>query len=242
MNWKCERVLLFILLCFYVGGCVEDYYKLLGVKRDATKNEIKKAFRKKALHYHPDKNKEKDAEEKFREIAEAYEILSNEEKRRIYDMGGSGAEDLHNHFDHESFNMKDFFSNFDFAFKSHFNSHFKEHMKNTQKAGFAADDFFNGMFDNAEDDSEINSFFQNRQGSDGGVFSNIGNMFGSIFGEDSINDDDMGTVRTKYQSSNSMGVSQEQSIERKSDGTVCKTITIRKGNTVSTTKQCSKGN
>ena len=52
-----------------------DYYEILGVSRDATKQEIKKAYRKLALKYHPDKNPSKEAEEKFKEISEAYAVL-----------------------------------------------------------------------------------------------------------------------------------------------------------------------
>ncbi len=67
----------------------KDYYKILGVKKDASKEEIKKAFRKLALKYHPDKNKgDKAAEEKFKEINEAYEVLSDDEKRKKYDQMG----------------------------------------------------------------------------------------------------------------------------------------------------------
>jgi molecular chaperone DnaJ len=66
-----------------------DYYEVLGVKKTATAEEIKKAYRQKALQYHPDKNPgNKEAEEKFKEAAEAYEVLSNEEKRRKYDQFG----------------------------------------------------------------------------------------------------------------------------------------------------------
>lgn len=66
----------------------KDYYKVLGLTKDATKEEIKKAYRKLALKYHPDKNKSIGAEEKFKEVAEAYEILSDNEKRRMYDRHG----------------------------------------------------------------------------------------------------------------------------------------------------------
>ncbi|KAG9508537.1 DnaJ protein-like 1, partial [Fragariocoptes setiger] len=66
----------------------KDYYKILGVSKSANDDEIKKAYRKLALKYHPDKNKSAGAEEKFKEIAEAYEILSDKKKRDIYDQVG----------------------------------------------------------------------------------------------------------------------------------------------------------
>ena len=83
------NILLFTFLIIF-AECGEDYYKLLGVKRTASKAEIKKAFKKLSLKYHPDKNKDnpKKAKEMFIKIANAYEVLSNDEKRKIYDQYG----------------------------------------------------------------------------------------------------------------------------------------------------------
>ena len=66
----------------------KDYYEILGVSRKASQDEIKKAFRKYALKYHPDRNKSSEAQEKFKEINEAYQVLSDPEKRSIYDQYG----------------------------------------------------------------------------------------------------------------------------------------------------------
>lgn len=68
-----------------------DYYQILGVSKSASQDEIKKAYRKLALQYHPDKNKTKEAEDKFKEINHAYEILSNPQKRQQYDQFGKAA-------------------------------------------------------------------------------------------------------------------------------------------------------
>ena len=72
----------------------KDYYKSLGVDRKASHDEIKKSFRKLAMKYHPDQNKDnKQAEEKFKEINEAYEVLSDPKKRERYDQLGSSYSD-----------------------------------------------------------------------------------------------------------------------------------------------------
>src|ERR1700722_2028700 len=69
----------------------KDYYDILGISKSATATEIKSAYRKLALQYHPDRNKTKEAEEKFKEVTKAYEVLSNEEKRKTYDQFGQAA-------------------------------------------------------------------------------------------------------------------------------------------------------
>lgn len=66
----------------------KDYYKILGIQKGATDDDVKKAYRKMALKFHPDKNKAAGAEEKFKEIAEAYEVLSDKKKREVYDKFG----------------------------------------------------------------------------------------------------------------------------------------------------------
>ena len=67
----------------------KDYYETLGVARNATEADIKSAYRKLARKYHPDVNKEKDAEERFKEVGEAYAVLKDTEKRAAYDQMGS---------------------------------------------------------------------------------------------------------------------------------------------------------
>jgi curved DNA-binding protein len=67
----------------------KDYYAIMGVQRDATQDEIKRAYRKLARKYHPDVSKEKDAEARFKELGEAYEVLKDPEKRAAYDQLGS---------------------------------------------------------------------------------------------------------------------------------------------------------
>lgn len=70
----------------------KDYYKILGVARDAKDDEIKKAYRKLAVRWHPDKNPDNAAEaaEKFKEVAEAYDVLSDATKRQVFDAYGEG--------------------------------------------------------------------------------------------------------------------------------------------------------
>jgi DnaJ-class molecular chaperone len=91
-----------ILLCFsfiffnLVEMKTKDLYKVLELKRTATESEIKKQYRKLTLKYHPDRNKgNEEAKEMFTDVANAYEILSDPKKRRIYDRGGIEAVKSH---------------------------------------------------------------------------------------------------------------------------------------------------
>ena len=91
----------------------EDYYEILGVNKSASDSEIKKAYRKKAIKYHPDKNPgDSSAEENFKKAAEAYEVLGNSDKRAKYDQFGHSAFDGNGGFGAGGMNMEDIFSQF----------------------------------------------------------------------------------------------------------------------------------
>lgn len=104
----------------------QDYYEILGVGKNATANEIKKAYRKKAVQNHPDKNPgDKQAEERFKQAAEAYEILSNEDKKAKYDRFGHAAfENGGAGGGFGGMNMDDIFSQFGDIFGGHFGGSF----------------------------------------------------------------------------------------------------------------------
>ena len=100
----------------------QDYYDILGIAKNATANEIKKAYRKKAVENHPDKNPgDNEAEERFKQAAEAYEILSNADKKAKYDQYGHAAfENGGAGGGYGSMNMDDIFSQFGDIFGGHF--------------------------------------------------------------------------------------------------------------------------
>ncbi len=115
----------------------KDYYKILGVERDVSQSELKKAYRKMARKYHPDVSKEADAEERFKEVNEAYEVLGDEGKRSQYDTLGS------NYQNGQNFNPPPGWEGgFDF-------NQFSQGAHGQQAGGAGFSDFFESMFGGA---------------------------------------------------------------------------------------------
>lgn len=112
----------------------KDYYSILGVSRDASADEIKKAYRELALKYHPDKNPgNSEAGEKFKEINEAYSVLSNPEKRQRYDQFGSAG--MNNGGFEGGFDTEDFFNIFGEGFDSFFGGNNRSSRQHGQRKG-----------------------------------------------------------------------------------------------------------
>lgn len=113
-----------------------DYYEILGVGKNAANDEIKSAYRKLARQYHPDVNNEKDAEERFKEIAEAYTVLSDTEKRKMYDLYGHEGLDRSGYH----FNFEDIFSDISsaFGFEDIFDSFFGTGTRRRRQSGIYA--------------------------------------------------------------------------------------------------------
>lgn len=111
-----------------------DYYQVLGISKTSSEDEIKQAFRKLAMQYHPDRNKSPDAEEKFKEINEAYAVLSDPQKRKQYDA--YGPEQFNQHYSEQ-----DIFRGFDF------DQIFRDMGFNFNVGGFGStDDLFDNLF------------------------------------------------------------------------------------------------
>ncbi len=141
---------------------MKDYYELLGVKKNASEAEIKKAYRKLAMKYHPDRNKgDKAAEEKFKEINEAYAVLSDPEKRKQYNMFGADGF-------HQRFSQEDIFRGTDFS------SIFSEFG--------IGNDIFDQLFGNMGGQQQSRGY-SNRQNPFGG-FGGAGQNYQSMKGQD----------------------------------------------------------
>ncbi|KAL5474500.1 hypothetical protein EMCRGX_G026455 [Ephydatia muelleri] len=172
-----KRLFLAVLFLVILTECLcgEDYYKLLGVRKDASDKEIKKAFRKLAMKYHPDKNPGEDSRKTFEKIASAYDVLSDPDKRRQYDMTGSDSPqpptfDYNSFYGHGGGNAHAFKFNFDDIFSNVFgdddDSFFHPHSHHPHNAH----NFHHGMADH-DDNKPFGGF-----GGFGG-FGDFGNAF-----------------------------------------------------------------
>lgn len=153
----------------------QDYYKTLGVEKDATKHEIHKAFRQLAKKYHPDKNKEKGAQDEFIRIFKAYETLSDEKKRKEYDEASKGGPN-HGSFNGwqsngmGDFDMNEFFKQYEDQFfrhtqhfsqdnhdqqhhQHHHQQHHNDHHQQFKFHGVNLDELFHDI-----DEDELHSF------------------------------------------------------------------------------------
>ncbi|XP_065348238.1 dnaJ homolog subfamily B member 9-like [Cloeon dipterum] len=207
----------------------KDYYEVLGVKKNATEKEIKKAFRKLAIKYHPDKNKAKNANEKFQEISAAYNVLSDADKRKKYDL--MGDEDFPRPGGGQQFHGGNFNFNFDDMF-SHFDQHFTSHQQFQHSGGgfenhFKFEDFF--------EEPQHEQFFGSHFDFEPHTFADGSSFFGSHFGN--------------HHSSHSHASSQKKgnhfsshaSVHHSGDsrGQSCRTVTQRIGNTITQYTECS---
>ncbi|XP_019634299.1 PREDICTED: dnaJ homolog subfamily B member 9-like [Branchiostoma belcheri] len=232
-----------------------DYYEVLGVPKTATEKQIKRAFRKLAVQYHPDKNKDPDAESKFREIAEAYEVLQDAQKRREYDQfgfnkpgGGPGGPGGFGDF---KFDFNDFFSHFD-AFQTH-KQH--EHAGAGFNGGFGGDNGFRFSFGNGgghffdfndifgDDDDDDDDFFGSF-----GNFDSIHNHFNHFDDFDAFFGDHQrphshahaGAHAHAHHFAHNHGQARNmQSRNSRQGGKTCRTVTQRVGNMVTTYTDCS---
>jgi curved DNA-binding protein len=120
----------------------KDYYEMLGVGKNASDEEIKRAYRKLAMKYHPDRNQnKKEAEERFKELNEAYAVLSDKEKRKQYDTFGKEGF-------HQRFSQEDIFRGFDFEdiFSSLFGGRARRESRSAGRGGFDFGDMFSRTY------------------------------------------------------------------------------------------------
>ncbi|KAL0968763.1 hypothetical protein UPYG_G00271380 [Umbra pygmaea] len=191
----------------------KDYYDILGVPKDANEHQIKKAFHKLAMKFHPDKNKSPDAETTFREIAEAYETLSDEKKRQEYDQFAHGTfysdGTKNRNFPnvHQPFNFDDMFKDFDIYSQNRHarhKRHFEEHLRAHQEAYHSKHKrHFQGAFGGTAGGGGL-----------GDVFDDMEKMF--TFETDSTKRPFQGTTAKQH----------------------CRTVTQRRGNMVTTYTDC----
>lgn len=217
----------------------KDYYQVLGVEKNASEKVIKKAFRKLALKYHPDKNKSDGASEKFREISESYEVLSDPKKRKQYDTEGeyhftgrSGAGGNAHFFDFEDI-MKmfddDIMSGFGHNFEGFHGNGGRNHDHQNQhrsahKRGFGGHQRmhsfnFDGIF---ADDFGQGEFFRHS-------------------GPDPLASGDsfFGAHASAFSHEGQQGYARASSYSSGSGRQSCRTITKKEGNIVSTHTICS---
>ncbi|XP_030006576.1 dnaJ homolog subfamily B member 9-like [Sphaeramia orbicularis] len=211
-----------------------DYYDILGVPKDASDRQIKKAFHRLALKYHPDRNKHPDAEAKFREIAEAYETLSDDKRRQEYDHfehqaspgegyrgGGGGGNANYNfkqHFQSFNFNFDDIFKDFEPFGQQHHQHHFHTHSHSNSQAHQKRD--FNSHFQ-AHQEAMNRQRRQFQQGSFGG------GLFDDMF-------EDLEKMFT-FHPHNTRTENRFQNSGKQH----CRTVTQRRGNMVTTFTDCS---
>ncbi|XP_053270718.1 dnaJ homolog subfamily B member 9 [Pleuronectes platessa] len=204
-----------------------DYYDILGVPREATSRQIKKAFHQLALKYHPDRNKGQDTEDKFRDIAEAYETLSDDKRRREYDQFGHGPSpgESHGGGGGDAYNFKQHYQsfNFDDLFKEHHEHHQQQHFHShnfAQNQEHQKRHFDSHFQAHHEAMNRHNRQFQQQEAFGDGLF------------------DDMFEDLEKMFSFNAHGARTDGGFQS-AGKQHCRTVTERRGNMVTTYTDCS---